>query len=111
MGRLKPHSQGFCTVLSKPQATLRRSFSTAAPSVKLYQYEICPFCCKVKAFLDWQKIAYQTIEVNPISKAEIKFSTDYRKVPIAMLDGKQINDSSAIISALAEGRLSADALT
>merc|ERR1712187_926640 len=75
------------------------------------QYEICPFCCKVKAFLDWQKTAYQTNEENPISKAEIKFSKDYRKVPIAVLDGEQVNDSSAIISALADGRLPADAFT
>ena len=23
--------------------------------VILYQYEVCPFCCKVKAFLDYHK--------------------------------------------------------
>jgi glutaredoxin len=22
----------------------------------LYQYEVCPFCCKVKAFLDYHKV-------------------------------------------------------
>lgn len=22
----------------------------------LYQYEVCPFCCKVKAFLDFHKV-------------------------------------------------------
>jgi hypothetical protein len=25
-------------------------------SIKLYQYEVCPFCCKVKAFLDYHKV-------------------------------------------------------
>jgi len=69
--------------------------------VRLYQYEICPFCCKVKAFLDWQKVPYTTIEVNPLSKAEIKFSKEYRKVPIAVVDETQVNDSSEILSALA----------
>ena len=24
--------------------------------VILYQYEVCPFCCKVKAFLDFHKV-------------------------------------------------------
>ena len=24
--------------------------------VTLYQYEVCPFCCKVKAFLDYHKV-------------------------------------------------------
>jgi hypothetical protein len=37
------------------------------------------------------------IEVNPLSKEEIKFSPSYRKVPIAMLDGEQINDSVVIL--------------
>lgn len=73
----------------------------AAPSVEIYQYEICPFCCKVKAFLDWQKVAYSTVEVNPLSKAQIKQFKDYKKVPIAKVDGKQVNDSMQIISAVA----------
>jgi microsomal prostaglandin-E synthase 2 len=25
-------------------------------SITLYQYEVCPFCCKVKAFLDYHKV-------------------------------------------------------
>jgi len=80
-----------------------RSFAAAAtvPTVRIYQYEICPFCCKVKAFMDWQKIGYETVEVNPLSKAEIKFSKDYRKVPIAMVDDQQVNDSSEILTVLA----------
>ncbi len=49
---------------------------------KLYQYNICPFCCKVKAFMDWKGVEYSAIDVNPLSKAEISFSKDYRKVPI-----------------------------
>jgi len=77
------------------------SRSASALSVQLYQYEICPFCCKVKAFLDWQKQSYRTIEVNPLSKAEIKFSEKYRKVPIAMVDGEQVNDSLDIIKKVA----------
>ncbi|XP_030453666.1 uncharacterized protein LOC115675205 [Syzygium oleosum] len=69
--------------------------------VVLYQYEACPFCNKVKAFLDYYKIPYKVVEVNPISKKEIKWS-DYKKVPVLMVDGRQMNDSSAIIDQLFE---------
>ncbi|KAK4787532.1 hypothetical protein SAY86_011365 [Trapa natans] len=67
--------------------------------VVLYQYEACPFCNKVKAFLDYYKIPYKVVEVNPISKKEIKWS-DYKKVPILKVDGKQMVNSSAIIDEL-----------
>lgn len=46
--------------------------------------DICPFCCKLKAFLNWQRVPYAAVDVNPLSKAEISFSKDYRKVPIGM---------------------------
>ncbi|XP_022134718.1 prostaglandin E synthase 2-like [Momordica charantia] len=67
--------------------------------VVLYQYEACPFCNKVKAFLDYYDIPYKVVEVNPFSKKEIKWS-DYKKVPILVVDGEQLVDSSAIIDQL-----------
>ncbi|KAF4685199.1 hypothetical protein FOZ60_006780 [Perkinsus olseni] len=72
------------------------------PEVNIYQYEICPYCNKVKAFLDWQQVPYKTMDVNPLTKGEIRFSKDYRKVPIAFIDGIQVNDSTEIIKKLVE---------
>nr|XP_043638152.1 prostaglandin E synthase 2-like [Erigeron canadensis] len=68
----------------------------APKEVVLYQYESCPFCNKVKAFLDYYDVPYKVVEVNPLSKKEIKWS-DYKKVPILMVDGEPLQDSSAII--------------
>ncbi|KAI9113394.1 hypothetical protein K1719_015919 [Acacia pycnantha] len=67
--------------------------------VVLYQYEACPFCNKVKAFLDYYDIPYKIVEVNPINKKEIKWS-DYKKVPIVTADSEQMVDSSGIIDKL-----------
>ncbi|KAI9201080.1 hypothetical protein LWI28_017716 [Acer negundo] len=67
--------------------------------VVLYQYEACPFCNKVKAFLDYYNIPYKVVEVNPINKKEIKWS-DYKKVPILTVDGDQMVDSSDIVDKL-----------
>ncbi|XP_005992142.1 prostaglandin E synthase 2 [Latimeria chalumnae] len=68
----------------------------------LYQYKTCPFCSKVRAFLDYHELPYEIVEVNPVMRKEIKFST-YRKVPILLADvgeSLQLNDSSVIISAM-----------
>ncbi|XP_034728799.1 prostaglandin E synthase 2 [Etheostoma cragini] len=66
----------------------------------LYQYKTCPFCSKVRAFLDYHGLPYEVVEVNPVMRKEIKWSV-YRKVPILMVDGEvQLNDSSVIISSL-----------
>lgn len=45
------------------------------------------------AFLDYYDIPYKVVEVNPINKKEIKWS-DYKKVPILVVDGEQMVDSS-----------------
>ncbi|KAM3573204.1 hypothetical protein VYU27_004807 [Nannochloropsis oceanica] len=95
------------SVASRP---LSSSASTSAPTsysssanpleglrITLYQYKICPFCCKVKAVLDYYKIPYETMDVNPLTKAEIKFSADYRKVPIARIGDEVVIDSSIIV--------------
>eukprot|EP01038_Epipyxis_sp_PR26KG_P011024 gene11024-14805_t len=68
--------------------------------LKLYQYQICPFCNRVKAYLDYHKIDYDVIEVNPLTKSEISFSKDYKKVPIAISGGKIVGDSNAILESL-----------
>ncbi|XP_049784550.1 prostaglandin E synthase 2 isoform X1 [Schistocerca cancellata] len=71
--------------------------------LKLFQYPTCPFCCKVRAFLDYHGFSYDVVEVDPVLRQEIKWS-HYKKVPILLAqveDGyQQLNDSSMIISAL-----------
>uniref|UniRef100_A0A0R0G4L2 GST N-terminal domain-containing protein n=1 Tax=Glycine max TaxID=3847 RepID=A0A0R0G4L2_SOYBN len=63
-------------------------------NIVLYQFEACYFCNKVKV-----------VEVNPPNKKEIKW-TEYQKVPILMVDGEQLNDSSVIIDNLGHKILS-----
>lgn len=78
----------------------------------LFQYATCPFCCKVRAFLDFYGLPYHIIEVNPVLRRELSFSS-YRKVPILIVTQDnnkdtrvvdtplQLNDSTLIISLLA----------
>ncbi|XP_068691923.1 prostaglandin E synthase 2-like [Montipora foliosa] len=78
-------------------------------SVTLYQYQNCPFCGKVRAFLDYYGIDYTIVEVSPIWKREISFSS-YKKVPFVIANNKQINDCSVIISALRSVMLGQDSV-
>nr|XP_032832228.1 prostaglandin E synthase 2 [Petromyzon marinus] len=80
--------------------------SEGAPKLTLYQYQTCPFCSKVRAFLDYHGLPYRLVEVNPVMRHEIAFSS-YRKVPIVIVADAggsdspvQLNDSSYIISIL-----------
>ncbi|XP_029366943.1 prostaglandin E synthase 2 isoform X3 [Echeneis naucrates] len=77
-----------------------RSPAGGGLTLTLYQYKTCPFCSKVRAFLDFHGLPYEIVEVNPVMRQEIKWSA-YRKVPILMVNGDvQLNDSSVIISSL-----------
>lgn len=68
--------------------------------IKLYQYQVCPFCCKVRTFFKYSKIPFSIIEVDPILKGELSFSS-YRKVPVVVINQDiQLNDSSYIITIL-----------
>lgn len=77
----------------------------AGLKLTLYQYQSCPFCSKLRAFLDAYGFEYDVIEVNSVWQTQLKWSK-YRKVPILMVkqEGQkeiQLNDSSMIMSVLA----------
>ena len=73
------------TTASSPTSSSPRTL----PPLTLYQYQTCPFCCKARAFLDYYGIDYEVVEVNPIFRREIKFSTN-KKLPLIIADNVQV---------------------
>ncbi|KAJ9448251.1 glutathione-S-transferase/glutaredoxin [Diplonema papillatum] len=75
--------------------------------VTLYRYLTCPFCGKVRAFLDHYKIPYKCVEVDPLFKSQMK-GLNYSKVPYLKVhkqgsdDTVDIADSYEIVSLLGE---------
>ncbi|KAB7503890.1 Prostaglandin E synthase 2 [Armadillidium nasatum] len=73
--------------------------------ITLYQFQTCPFCCKVRTFLDYFGFSYDIVEVNSVTHKQTKW-TPYRKVPFIVIEQEgtqtvmQLKDSSMIISAL-----------
>ncbi|KAH9510822.1 hypothetical protein DERF_009326 [Dermatophagoides farinae] len=93
----------------KPSRIVPGTIALDDLKLTLFQYQNCPFCCKVRTFLDYYGLPYEIIEVNPVMRQQIKFSKHYGKVPILLvtdLKGSshdeilQINDSTLIVSAM-----------
>ena len=89
----------------QPAKVIRNPNDNTKLKLTLYQYQTCPFCCKARAFLDYFGLNYDVIEVNSVTRKQVKWSTKYKKVPMLVAeleDGTkyQLMDSSAIVSTL-----------
>ncbi|KAL3771670.1 hypothetical protein ACHAWO_001731 [Cyclotella atomus] len=85
---------------SVPTRQFSSNVNHAQPSIKLYQYHICPFCNITKSAMQYAKLDYEAVEVNPLTKAELKPWSDYKKVPIAIINNQQINGSKDILNSI-----------
>ena len=70
-------------------------------TLKLYQFELCPYCHKVKAGLDLKGIDYEKIEVNPMNKKELRHvdadENGKKKVPVIEYGETLMRDSADIL--------------
>eukprot|EP01126_Amoeba_proteus_P057260 TRINITY_DN7279_c0_g1_i1.p1 TRINITY_DN7279_c0_g1~~TRINITY_DN7279_c0_g1_i1.p1 ORF type:complete len:234 (-),score=45.66 TRINITY_DN7279_c0_g1_i1:719-1342(-) len=89
-----------------PQQTLIDTALTSKESLQgrhltLYQYHHCPFCNKVKTFLEYSSLPYDVIEVDPLFKREIR-QNGFGKVPQLRVgeDGPLLVDSDEIMKYL-----------
>lgn len=71
-------------------------------NVTLYEFELCPYCHKVRAGLELKGIPFRRVQVNPTSKKELPALPEGapRKVPVLEVDGKLIWDSTDILKYL-----------
>ena len=69
------------------------------PQITLFQFQLCPFCHKVRAALELKGIKYQTVEVAPGNKKELPDLPPEapRKVPVLQVGEEIIWDSTDIL--------------
>jgi len=74
----------------------------STPQITLYQFQLCPFCHKVRAALELKGLAYRMVEVAPGSKRELPPLPEGapRKVPVMQVGGEVIWDSTTILMRL-----------
>jgi len=84
-------------VLPKDRETL------AETPLTFFRYSTCPFCGKLKAFLDIYGLNYTVVEVEPMLKSQIS-GNGYGKVPQLRvgLDGPILVDSEKIVEILSK---------
>lgn len=75
-------------------------------TLTLYQFELCPYCHKVKAGLELKGLPHRRVEVNPMSKKEIlhlgEAAEGRRKVPVIGIGDEVRRESSEILRWLDE---------
>ena len=67
--------------------------------LSLYQYQTCPFCTKVRTYLDYKGISYDVVEVNSVKRKEMKWSK-YKKVPVLLIQDQ--GEDGFIVSGFAQ---------
>ncbi len=63
--------------------------------IKLYQFENCPYCEKVRRKLKEKWLKYEKVEVDRSNKPDVVLNTG-GTVPVIDINGKIISDSSRI---------------
>ena len=68
----------------------------------LYQFELCPYCHKVRAGLELKGIPYRQVQVDPTSKKQLPALPEGapKKVPVLEFDGERVFDSTKILAFL-----------
>lgn len=83
------------------------SMPEAMQEVTLYQFELCPFCHKVKAGLEIKGLPFQKVDVNPMTRAELPALPEgsTKKVPVIQAVGQTVQDSTRILDYLEQQAL------
>mmetsp|Transcript_6163 Transcript_6163/g.14064 ORF Transcript_6163/g.14064 Transcript_6163/m.14064 type:complete len:307 (-) Transcript_6163:88-1008(-) len=89
---------------AKVSMALRAAASREAAGLQLYRYTTCPYCGKVKAFLDYFRIPHEAVEVEPMFKSQLARS-EYKKLPQLQFgadSGAWLVDSDCIVDTMAK---------
>ena len=70
------------------------------PNIVLHQWEVSPFCGKVRKVLRWKGLIYQTIDYNGLLATRAGRLSKSGKLPVLDYDGTRIQDSSDIVAFL-----------
>ena len=89
----------YCRHTSTDRHSTSSNLTSHLPSLTIYEYPSCPFCGKVKAFLDFYNIDYTAVTVNPVSRKEIEFSKT-KKLPLVIVGGEKVQYFLNIIFSL-----------
>jgi glutathione S-transferase len=73
----------------------------------LYQFTLSPYCIKVRRILEYKRLDYRTVEINPFNRRSVVRVSGQKRVPVlvesdASRGRKVVSDSTAIARYLDE---------
>jgi len=72
-------------------------YSAVSNVIKLYQYELSPFCTKVALILNVKNISYEVVEVPLSESQKVKRYSPTAKLPTIEYEGRFVDDSTDIV--------------
>ena len=66
-------------------------------SLKLYHFEACPYCEKVRSTLKRMDLRYESVEIDSADRSVVKSVSGQEKVPVLVDGDATIHDSSRIL--------------
>ncbi len=72
------------------------------PQILLHQWQISPFCAKVRAVLEHKGLEYSCCDYNGLRALKVGGLSSVGKLPVLDYEGERITDSSAISAFLEE---------
>jgi glutaredoxin len=84
-----------------------KAFEEGVPmKLELYHFESCPYCVKVRRFIDQigvrSQVAYHDIETDPKAHERLMKLNQDDQVPCLVMDGKPMLESDDIVAWLKE---------
>lgn len=80
------------------------------PRIVLHQWEVSPFCGKVRKLLAFKRLSYDVVEYAGLRSLKVAGLTATGKLPVLDIDGERLQDSSTIARVL-EARFPSPSLT
>jgi glutathione S-transferase len=107
----RPATPGLASMDSASAAEVQRAAArrNAMSAAVLHQWEISPFCGKVRKVLQHKGIAFSVVNYNGLRASKAAALSPAGKLPVLDIDGQRLQDSTAIVRFL-ESRFPADTL-
>ena len=66
-------------------------------ALKLYHFEACPYCEKVRSTLKRMDLRYESVEIDPSDRTAVKAVSGQEKVPVLADGDMVVHDSTRIL--------------
>src|SRR2546426_599753 len=75
----------------------RQDVEVVRMALKLYHFEACPYCEKVRSVLRRMDLRFESVEIDPADRSAVKAVSGQEKVPVLADGDMVVHDSTRIL--------------